>query len=308
MFGAIIKRTLLALIPIAILTTAGLALTGVTQLPVKFLSTPTEEEAVVPPATDPAAVPQKTLVAQNQPSAQPDQTAQASEQAEAAEEPLPVLVVDKTALFSAMAEIDRAAAQAKLAVTALDADAQQRYVQETINLLAGSTDPGFQRVAQAGNGAGNGNGDVYKGVRPLLIEARVIREAAEVQWIAAVQRQIEASARKHAELVAQAGTGTGVTPQPAPASAGAEIAALVGPTGVLGTRGMRPEEQAAELVSRAIRQASGALGTIVNRRQAYIQEGGVDPNHASEQASDTMEAVLRMLDSARKIIQIAADR
>ncbi|MDQ7840901.1 MAG: hypothetical protein RDU83_07725 [bacterium] len=302
MFGAIIKRTLLALIPIAILTTAGLALTGVTQLPVKFLSTPTEEEAVVPPATDPAAVPQKTLVAQNQPSAQPDQTAQASEQAAAAEEPLPVLVVDKTALASALAEIDRAAAQAKLAVTALDADAQQRYIQETINLLAGSADPSFQRVAQAGNGDG------YKGIRPLLIEARVIREAAEVQWIAAVQRQIEASARKHAELVAQAGSGTGVAPQPAPASAGAEIVAMVGPTGVLGTRGMRPEEQAAELVSRAIRQASGALGTIVNRRQGYIQEGGVDPNHASEQASDTMEAVLRMLDSARKIVQIAADR
>lgn len=302
MFGAIAKRTLLALIPIAILTTAGLALTGVTQLPVKFVGTPSEEEAVVPPATDPAAVPQRTLVAQNQPSAQPDQTAQASEQAEAVEEPLPVLVVDKAALASALAEIDRAAAQAKLAVTSLDADAQQRYIQETINLLAGSADPLFQRLAQAGNG------DVYKGVRPLLIEARVIREAAEVQWIAAVQRQIEASARKHAELVAQAGTGTGVTPQPVPASAGAEIAAVVGPTGVLGTRGMRPEEQAAELVSRAIRQASGALGTIVNRRQGYIQEGGVDPNHASEQASDTMDAVLRMLDSARKIIQIAADR
>ncbi|MBM3470330.1 MAG: hypothetical protein FJX73_06015 [Armatimonadetes bacterium] len=302
MFGAIVKRTLLALIPIAILTTAGLALTGVTQLPVKFVSTPTEEEAVAPPATDPAAVPQKTLVAQNQPSAQPDQIAQASEQAEAVEEPLPVLVVDKTALASALTEIDRAAAQAKLAVTALDADAQQRYIQETINLLAGSADPLFQRLAQAGNG------DVYKGVRPLLIEARVIREAAEVQWIAAVQRQIEASARKHAELVAQAGTGTGVTPQPAPASATAEIAAVVGPTGVLGTRGMRPEEQAADLVSRAIRQAAEALRAIANRPQGSFQDGTVDIHHASDQASQTMEAVLRMLDSARKIIQIAADR
>ncbi|MDI6773349.1 MAG: hypothetical protein QME77_12295 [bacterium] len=302
MFGTIAKRTLLALIPIAILTTAGLALTGVTQLPVKFVSTPTEEEAVVPPATDPAAVPQKTLVAQSQPSEQPDQIAQASEQAEAVEEPLPVLVVDKTALASAMAEIDRAAAQAKLAVTALDADAQQRYIQETINLLAGSTDPLFQRVAQAGNGDG------YKGVRPLLIEARVIREAAEVQWIAAVQRQIEARVRKQAELAAQAGSGSGVTPQPAPASAGAEITALVGPTGVLGTRGMRPEEQAAELVSRAIRQAAEALRMIANRPAGSFQDGDMDLNHASDQASQTMDAVLRMLDSARKIVQIAADR
>lgn len=302
MFGAITKRTLLALIPIAILTTAALALTGVTQLPVKFVGTPAEEEAVVPPATDPAAVPQKTLVAQNQPSAQPDQISQASEQAEAAEEPLPVLVVDKTALASAMAEIDRAAAQAKLAVTALDADAQQRYIQETINLLAGSADPIFQRVAQAGNGDG------YKGVRPLLIEARVIREAAEVQWVAAVQRQIEARARKQAELAAQAGSSTGITPQPAPASAGSEIAAMVGPTGVLGTRGMRPEEQAAELVSRAIRQAAEALRMIANRPAGSFQDGTVDINHASDQASQTMEAVLRMLDSARKIVQIAADR
>ena len=302
MFGTIAKRTLLALIPIAILTTAGLALTGVTQLPTKFINTPSEEEAVAPPATDPAVVLQKTLVAQNQPAAQPDQIAQATEQAEAVEEPLPVLVVDKTALASALAEIDRAAAQAKLAVTALDADAQQRYIQETINLLAGSADPGFQRVAQAGNGDG------YKGVRPLLIEARVVREAAEVQWIAAVQRQIEARARKQAELAAQAGSGTGITPQPAPASAGAEIAAVVGPTGVLGTRGMRPEEQAAELVSRAIRQAAEALRMIANRPQGSFQDGTVDINHASDQASQTMEAVLRMLDSARKIVQIAADR
>ncbi len=298
MFGAITKRTLLALIPIVILTTAGLALTGVTQLPVKFVSTLLPDSTSAPTAT----VPSKTLVAQSQLSTQPDQTAQASEQAEAAEEPLPVLVVDKTALASALAELDRAAAQAKLAVTALDADAQQRYVQETINLLAGYADPIFQRVAQAGNGDG------YKGVRPLLVEARVIREAAEVQWIAAVQRQIDARARKQAELTAQAGASTGVTPQPAPASAGAEIVAMVGPTGVLGTRGLRPEEQAAELVSRAIRQAAEALRMISNRPQGSIQDGTVDLNHASDQASQTMDAVLRMLDSARKIIQIAAER
>lgn len=300
MFGAIIKRTLLALIPIAILTTAGLALTGVTQLPVKYVGSPSEEEAVVPSVTDPAAVPQGTLVAQGQPSAQPDQTAQAPEQVE--DEPLPVLVVDKSALASALAEIDRAAAQAKLAVTALDADAQQRYVQETLNLLAGSSDPGFQLTAQAGNGNG------YRGVRPLLIEARVTREAAEVQWIAAVQRQIEARARKQAELAAQAGSGTGVAPQPAPASAGAEITAMVGPTGVLGTRGVRPEEQATELVSRAIRQATEALRMIANRPAGSFQDGTMDANHASDQASQTMDAVLRMLDSARKIVQIAADR
>lgn len=307
MFGAIAKRTLLALIPIAILATAGLALTGVTQLPVKFVSTPAEEESSLPPDSTSAptyaptaTAPSKALVAQSQSPKQPDQTAEASSQPEPAEEPLPVLVVDKTALASALTEIDRAAAQAKLAVTALDADAQQRYIQETINLLAGSADPSFQRVAQSGNG--------YKGVRPLLIEARVVREAAEVQWIASVQRQIEARVRKQAELAAQAGAGAGVTPQQAPASAGAEIAAVVGPTGVLGTRGVRPEEQAAELVSRAIRQAAEALRMIANRQPGSFQDGTLDHNHASDQASQTMDAVVRMLDTAKKIIQIAADR
>ncbi len=303
MFAAIAKRTLLALVPIAILTTAGLALTGVTQIPLNFTSTTGEEEAAPPPDSlhDPAApAPPKVLVAQNQPAVAPPVPPQVSDQTEAAEEPLPVLVVDKTALALALAELDRATAQAKLAVTALDAGAQQRYIQETINLLAGSADPAFQRVAQAANG------DTYRGVRPLLVEARVVREAAEVQWIAAVGRQLEAHARRQAELTAQAGGGAPPTMAPAPGVA--EIAALVGPTGVLGTRGVRPEEQAAEVIGRAIRQASGALGAITNRPVGSALDGGGDPNYTSDQVSNIMEAVVRMLDTARKIIQIAADR
>lgn len=307
MFGAITKRTLLALIPIAVLTTAGLALTGLTQFPAQMISNPTDDEAAqtaptTPPPAQPAATaPTKTLVAQSDSTVQPEQVAQAAQQEED-NEPLPALVVDKTALTQAMADLDRATAQAKLAVTALDGTAQQRYIQEAINLLAGVTDPNFRMVAQAGSQEG------YKGVRPLLIEARVIREAAEVQWVAAVQRQLEARARRQAELAAQAGSGGGTALQPAPASVSAEIAAIVGPTGVMGTRGVRPEEQALDLVTRAIKQAAEALRMASNRPQGSLQDGTIDLNHASDEATQAMEAVLRILDSAKKIIQIAADR
>lgn len=308
MSNALIRRIVLAAIPVLLLSTASLAITGLTQQPQFAVSTTAEEEAAQPeeattttataPTDAAGAMPAKTLVAQNAPGTQTtEQAVQTTEQAEQAEEPLPELVVDKTPLTQAMAELDRAIAQSKLSVTALDAGTQQRYIQEAINLLAGSGDAAFRRVTEAAA--------EYRGVRPLLIEARVKREAAEVQWLVAVQRQMEARGRRLAE-VAQAGQADGTVPAPPPAVV--DLSATVGPTGVLGTRGVRPEEQAADLVARALKQASEALKTASTRRQTSIQDGDADLNHASDQAAQAMEWVVKMLESARKIVQIAIER
>lgn len=289
MNGSLARRLLLALIPVALLTTASLALTGVAQQPLRIAMMPTQDQTAedTPPRVMSAVtLPARTLTAQaGQPAApeQPAQTtnqAQPAEVAEVQEEPLPELVVDKTPLTQAMADIDKALEQAKLAVTSLDGTSQRRYIQETVNLLAGSTDAGFRLTPGA-------SAESYKGVGPLLIQARVTREAAEVQWIAAVQQQVEARAKKLAEL-AQAGNPEGTIP--APQAATLDLSATVGPTGVLGTRGVRVEEQATELVSRAIRLATEALG----------------PN--TDDASQIMGHVVRTLETAKKIIQIAIDR
>jgi hypothetical protein len=221
-----------------------------------------------------------------------EQVAQATEEPE---EPLPVLVVDKSALNQAMADIEHAIKRAKLAVTALDADSQERYVQETVNYLAGSADPNFRLLA--------GTADGYKGVRQLLIQARVDREAAETQWIAAVQRQVEAKAKRLAEL-AQAGDGS-AAPPPAPST---DLTASLGPTGVLGTRSMRPEEQANDLVSRAIKHATEALRKASIRQQPSISDGDVATNHASDEVTQVMDSIVKTLETAKKIIQIAIDR
>ncbi len=299
MFGAITKRTLLALVPIAILASGALALSGLTQLPVPSATNPEEEPDQVTVVAAPSDEEQakRTLVVQSTTPTRTESVAQQTDQAAPDDEPLPELVVDRSALTQASAEVERAMAQAKLAVTALDADAQARYIQETINILAGAGDPAY-RVAAA-------NG--HRGVRPLLVEARVVREAAEVQWVAAVQRQLEAHARKQAELTAQAGT-AGTPAQPVPPSGASEIASIVGQAGVLGTRGMRPEEQAADLVSRALRQSVEALGVIAGRPTVSPMESNGDANSASDQAVQTMESVLRTLDSVKKIIQIALSR
>jgi len=273
-----VKRVLLALIPVAFLATASLAISGFNSQPF-LVASPFEDEATTanPPRTPSQTVTTKTVVAQSPTqSSDTEQVAQADDPLR--EEPLPELVVDKTQLNQAMADLFRAIEQAKLAVTALDADSQNRYIQETINYLAGASQPEFRLVAQSGPADG------YKGVAPLLVEARVVREAAEVQWIAAVQRQMEASAKKLAEL-AQADSTTSAVPQPATSN---EIASTVGPTGVLGTRGVRVEEQAHGLVSRAIKQAMGARSSA-------------DP-------TDTMEAVVRILETAQKIVKIAVER
>lgn len=310
MSGAVVRRVLLALIPVALLSTASLALSGLAPLSLTSTEEPQEEpartEEVRPPRFPPAA----PVAVPDTETGAPERVAQATQQAtqedpdaelaRIAEEPLPELVVDKTALTQAMAELNRAAEQAKLAVTALDADAQQRYIQEAINLLAGSGDAAFGPVTPGASAA------AYPGVRPLLIEARVVREAAEVQWIAAVQRQLEARSKRLAEI-AQAGAGDGTVPPPPPPSL--DLNAAVGPTGVLGTRGVRPEEQASELVRQAIRQAAEALRMVPPVQHESVSEAGpVVTNSASDQATQAMEWVVRLLESARKIVQIAVER
>lgn len=311
MNGTFTTRILLALIPVALLTTASLALTGLTQHPLQIASMPTGEETIPtaqdapPQVTTATTAPSRTLAPQSGQAVNPDQpvqktgtTTEQAQPAELPEEPLPELIVDRTPLIQAMADLDRATEQAKLAVTALDAPSQQRYIQETINVLAGATDASFQLLI-AGASA-----DSYPGVRPLLIQARVTREAAEVQWIAAVQRQMEAWAKQMTEI-AQAGSSTVTLPVMPAAST--DLAAAVGPTGVLGTRGVRVEEQATELVARAIRQATEALRLVPVRSPSAAPEGEA-VSQSTDQASQIMEGVVRTLETAKKIVQIAIDR
>jgi len=278
------KRVLLALIPVALLASASLALPDLTPEPIEIATSPNDEAmqvAAAPAAT--AAVKTKTYVAQSKTSVQTRQVAQESTE-QAQEQPLPEFVVDTTPLIQALADLDNAIEQAKLAVTALDPDAQQRYIQETVNLLGGSNDANFRLVGHSGSA------EAYKGAAPLLVQALVNRQAAEVQWIAAVERQ-----QRQVEL-AQAGSSG--APPAAPSST------LV--ASVLGTGGMRPEEQANQLVTRALKAALEAL------RMASTQESVRDEiaviNHVSDEAAAEMERIVRILESARKIVQIAISR
>jgi hypothetical protein len=295
MNAGLMKRILLALIPVALLSTASLALTSlnhpvVTTTPVAVNAASAVEPApFVPmklkvPSNIVAQAPPAPQPPQQQP-AQPEQTTTDVTQQPPAEEvvaaePLPELVVDKASLEQAMAQLDLALEQAKLSVTAIDGKSQRTYIQETINLLAGAEDTAFRLRAGA-------SAETYAGVRPLLIQARVTREAAEVQWIAAVQAQVEATQRRMAETAqASAPEGT-VAPPPAPTF---DLSATVGQAGVLGTRGMRPEEQAMELISQAIKHSITAMSA------------------GSDDAAEQMQFVVRRLEAAKKVIQIALDR
>lgn len=304
------KRVLLALIPVALLATASLAFTNVIEDPY-FTTTITSSEDTTPPSSTAAApqvpssvaVESKTTTAQA-PTQQPAPSDQATQPAvvteETVAEPLPELVVDKTPLTSALIDLDKAIQQAKLSVTAVDAASQIRHIQESLNLIAGREEPNFRLTAQSDPNT------TYRGVSPLLVEARVKREAAEVQWIAAVQSQLEAHSKKLAEL-AQAGQTDGTVPQPqAPVL---DLSATVGPTGVLGTRGMRPEEQANDLINRALKQAIEAMRfSSAVRPSGSVSDGDVQQAYASDDATRVMESVVRTLETAKKIIQIAIDR
>lgn len=305
------KRVLFALIPVALLTTASLAFTHVVDSPYFTTTITTSEDATQTSSTAPAprvptavAVRSKTIMAQApaQPPATPDQPAQPAQTAEQSDqdEPLPTLVVDTTPLTSAMIDLDKALQQAKLAITAADAASQGRYIQEALNLMAGREDANFRLTSQSAS-----NGSSYRGVSPLLVEARVKREAAEVQWIAAVQAQLEARSKRLAEL-AQAGQQSGEGSVPPPQPPMLNLSETVGPTGVLGTRGMRVEEQAADLINRAIKQSTEALRFTGAVRPATGWDMG--QSNASDDATRIMESVVRTLETAKKIVQIAIDR
>jgi hypothetical protein len=104
--------------------------------------------------------------------------------------------------------------------------------------------------------------------------------------------------------LAQVGSAAGTVPPPAPST---DLSATVGSAGVLGTRGVRVEEQATELVSRAIRQAADALRLGAAPGQPGTAE--VDTSSQStDQASQMMDSAVKMLESAKQIIQIAIDR
>lgn len=305
------KRVLLALIPVALLATASLAFTHVIDSPYFTTTVTTSEDstrtsspAAAPRVPSSVTVESKTITAQapTQQPASSDQTTQPAVVVEEEQvEPLPELVVDKTPLTSALIDLDKAIQQAKLSVTAGDAASQNRHIQETLNLLAGREEPNFRLTAQS-----DPNGTTYRGVSPLLVEARVKREAAEVQWIAAVQAQLEARSKKLAEL-AQAGQPNGTVPQPQ--TPAIDLSATVGPSGVLGTRGMRPEEQANDLIARAVKQATEAMRfSSTVRGSGSVSDGDVQHAYASDDATRVMESLVRTLETAKKIVQIAIDR
>jgi hypothetical protein len=297
----LLQRVLLALIPVALLTTGSLAFSRLVTAPT-LVGSPTATDAVTPAPTEEAAPPRytrstndQTLIAQAQQQTSSDQTAQAEEEQhqktmkelqQIAEEPMPELVVDKTPLTQAMTELSRAIEQIKLAQTALDGQSQSRYLQEAINLLGGFKDPAFSTAPATASG------EAYKGVSPLLVEARVVREAAEVQWVAAVQQRLEARSKRLAEIAQASNSAGGTVQQPEQAQPTTDLAQTVGPTGVLGTRGVRPEEQANDIVRRAIRQAA-----------TFAREAASTGN-----AGDGPDSILRILDAAMKIVQIAANR
>ncbi|HEV8340271.1 MAG TPA: hypothetical protein VGR25_11540 [bacterium] len=283
------KRVFLALIPVVLMTTASLALPGLTPEPLKiFLPAPAVQPAAQVPAAQPASTPVTTttapVVAQAPappppaPVQAPAPATQQSPPTEVAPQPVPLpqLVVDKTQLVEAMSFLVRATEQAKLSVTALDAGAQRANIQETINLLAGSADAHFRQVSQT-----TGN---YPGTAALLSQSLQARETSEATYLAEIQ--------KLSGEVAGAG-GPGVPPNVIT---------------TLGTRGLRPEEQASQLIERALGQASQALAAASIAPESDLRAQEFGARFASEEATMLMEGVVKFLESALKIVQIAIDR
>jgi len=187
--------------------------------------------------------------------------------------------VDKSQLVEAAALLERAIQQAKVAVDAADVQAQQAAIQQTISLLAGSASVNSQTGQAMTTSAG---------VVPLLSQALTAREAAEQQWLVALEQ-------RDSQLYV---AGPGGTLPPAPT---ASIK--------LGTQGLRPEEQASLLVNRAILQATNALRVAVAPAEAESAEDrGTAMTGVSGEASDVMLWVVRQLEAALKIVQIAINR
>jgi len=195
------------------------------------------------------------------------------------DESVPPLVVDKSQLVEAAALLERAIQQAKVAADATGVQAQQAAIQQTISLLAGSASVSSQTGQATTTSAG---------VVPLLSQALTAREAAEQQWLVALEQRDS--------QIYVAGPGGTIPP-----AATSNIK--------LGTQGLRPEEQASLLVSRAILQATNALRVAVMPAEAEsVEDRGTAMTGVSDEASDMMLWVARQLESALKIVQIAINR
>lgn len=272
------QRVFLALIPVMLLTTASLALPGLTPEPLKIFTPASAPVAQAPaPSTAPVIAPSAATPFKGRVLAQATQ----QQSSEVAQEtpvaaPLPQLVVDKTQLVEAMSFLVRATEQAKLSLTALDAQAQRLYIQETINLIAGEGDAHFRLVTTSAG--------TYPGTVALLSQALQAREQSEATYLAEIQ--------KLSGEVAGAG-GAATNPNVIP---------------MLGTRGLRPEEQTSQLIERALIQAVQALAVAQAKPEAGIYGKEADAKFASDEATAIMESVVKMLESALKIVQIAIDR
>ena len=276
------KRLLLALIPVALLASVSFAYPVLnpepSSEPAPALVAGPGGTATNSSPTAPAVVAQApaTQTVAQQPATPPAQPAPAPA---VTDESVPPLVVDKSQLVEAAALLERAIQQAKVAADATGVQAQQAAIQQTISLLAGSASVNSQTGQAMTTSAG---------VVPLLSQALTAREAAEQQWLVALEQRDS--------QIYVAGPGGTIPP-----AATSNIK--------LGTQGLRPEEQASLLVSRAILQATNALRVAVMPAEAEsVEDRGTAMTGVSDEASDMMLWVARQLESALKIVQIAINR
>jgi len=275
------KRLLLALIPVALLASVSFAYPVLNPEP---SSEPAPALVAGPGGTATNSSPTAPAVVAQAPATQtvaqqPTPPAQPAPAPAVTDESVPPLVVDKSQLVEAAALLERAIQQAKVAADATDVQTQQAAIQQTISLLAGSASVNSQTGQAMTTSAG---------VVPLLSQALTAREAAEQQWLVALEQRDS--------QIYVAGPGGTIPP-----AATSNIK--------LGTQGLRPEEQASLLVSRAILQATNALRVAVMPAEAEsVEDRGTVMTGVSDEASDMMLWVARQLESALKIVQIAINR
>jgi hypothetical protein len=290
-----LKQLLLAVLPIVLLATAAAALPdrdGSAEATVSPLIAParqsggqdattTTSTTVTQSQTPPAPVTQPVTQPETQPATQQPAAPPAPAPATTEEPTVPPLVVDKTQLVEANALLEQAITQANLAVSATTTAAQQEHIQQAINILAGSSSVYFKAAGAEPMASSSGVG-------PLLSQALSARQSAEEQWVAALYQ------RDAQFFVA----GPGAASQPSVSLP-------------LGTAGMRPEEQASQIVDKAILQAVNALRLTV---LPVEREGGEEQGSAatvvtvSTEAADLMQYVARQLQAAQQVVQIAINR
>ncbi len=286
------KRIVLALVPVVLLATASLATPAWEEerviAPVDVSTPPpvTEGfEATAPPATTPPIAQYDPATPPAAPPAQTPEQPQTVQPAPAAPAVVPEsipLVVDKSQLVEAMALLTQASEHAALAVDASSAEAQREHIQEVITILTGaSAESAAPGATEAANEESTETMVASAGVSSLLEQARATREVAEAQWEQTLQQTYVA------------GPGTAPTPT------------------AFGTVDLRPEDQAKLLVDRALLQAVQAIGltsTPAAGTYSVSRENDAGALGVSEEATATMESVVRTLKAAMQIVQIALDR